>query len=392
MLNNNKQQNGNKSRLPPQRGSRKRKQRLNNRNTIVNSNSKYGITPTFLPISMAPRTKIGSPKIQSKDGRMIFTVTHKEFITTVSTSVAWAVSLRYRLNPGSSAAFPWLSGVAVNFETYKFRKLVFHYVTRASSTTIGSLLFAPDYDAEDAQYTSETQMANNTNSRECPLWSNLSIPLSPQRMNASYKQHFVMSDGRFNTTSQDTKTIDVGSFQIGGEAAIAGPHGKLWVEYQVDLMTPQVATEASSLQGGGSIDFNSFNVAAPTAFITAAPTIQNLENVLDSNQNGVGVNNTYPTNVIGTFIKDYQGIISNVFSGSGFTNLPILLLNGVSDATKLNTLGSGGITNAALTQSIRPWKISAKRGDILSYGNTLGATTLTGIHHDVGGAEFSALL
>jgi hypothetical protein len=55
-------------------------------------------------------------------------VRHKEYLGEILSSQTFSVQQSYPLNPGISTTFPWLSGIAVRFQEYKIKGLVFHYI------------------------------------------------------------------------------------------------------------------------------------------------------------------------------------------------------------------------------------------------------------------------
>jgi hypothetical protein len=409
MSNSNKQQNRNKSRSAPVQGPRsqranqrpvprkRRRRQGSNDQTRIRNLLVQDFTDTA-PVSYGGvDTSINSVMINGKGGYNKPTViAHREFLASLSLTNAFQASiLRLRLNPASVATFPWASNIAYSFETYRFRRLKFIYVTRMSTNTAGQIIFSPDYDAEDAAFTTESQLTNNVNAKESAVWKSLEIPLRADMLNGAYKRHYIMSDVRFATTTQDVKTIDSGTFQIAGETGSAGVQGKLWVEYEIELYTPQFPTEAGSMLGGGTEQFNVgelSNIGATGIMTGLAPTNQvgvQFEDVLDRTMNGT-TPITFPTNIIGTFKKDFEGALINTFAGTNMSILPTTLLNSVTN-TGLSSL-TGGVLNSTLTQGIREWRLNAKKGDILSFSTGFVGTTLTGLQNALGGANFPSII
>lgn len=196
-----------------------------------------------------------APKVvQGKDS---IRVKHREFISTVTSSVAFAIANNIPLNPGLPASFPWLSQVAQAWEEYSFNSLEFEYVTRASTATVGSVILTPDYDASDSPPVNEQVACAYDGAQEDACWKDQSCCLPSQRLNAADKFRFVRNGPL--SANQDIKLYDAGNmFVCTTEFAAASPVGKLWVEYDVTLKIPSLspngpAPHGGFVQGGGAL-------------------------------------------------------------------------------------------------------------------------------------------
>lgn len=190
--------------------------------------------------SLASTTPQSSrPPVQrlTKTGRV---VQGKEFIGSVLGSIAFT-PVGYALNPGIATTFPWLSTQAVGYELYRFIKLKFHYINRTSATVVGSVILAPDYDAADSPPTTESRVTTYAGAKEGSAWNDIECVLDPAAMNALGTRKFI----RTGFVGTDIKTFDSGNFfmctteQVGTDVI-----GKLWVEYEVEFFTPQLASNS----------------------------------------------------------------------------------------------------------------------------------------------------
>ncbi len=171
-------------------------------------------------------------------------VNHRELIGTVNGSIAFTPT-KYVCNPGMAATFPWLSGQAQQWEQYRFNKLRFRYLTRSATTTVGSVIMAPDYDPTDAAPSSELAVSTYQDCVEDAVWvQELTCDLNVDSMFPSGRRKYVRSG---SVGQEDLKLYDAANFflctleQIGTNAI-----GKLWVEYDVDFFTPQTAVASSA--------------------------------------------------------------------------------------------------------------------------------------------------
>jgi len=168
-------------------------------------------------------------------------IQHREQIGSVLGSVAFN-AIKFACNPGIAATFPWLAAQAIQWEQYRFNKLNFEYITRTATTTVGSVLLAPDYDASDSPPTTEIQASTYQDSVENVPWKDICAVLQPSSMHALGPKKFVRSG---LVAGADIKTYDVANLYLctveeTGNAAI----GKLWVDYDVEFFIPQQSTSA----------------------------------------------------------------------------------------------------------------------------------------------------
>lgn len=278
--------------------------------------------------------------------------------------------------------------MAQNFETYKFEELRFHYKPRAPTSQAGSVIIAPDYDAQDGKPDLEVLLGQMIDAVEDAPWKPITVVLRPDRMNRAFKSHFCMDDGRFDTTTQDEKTIDcaqlfIGFDNIGGSSPIL-TWGKLFVEYTVRLDTPQPAN--LSLDDGGLRISGSLVNASVNCF-TSQPTItQNPLQGIVKNWNSE-FPAAYPTGNAGIFLRDYEGLLTQFANGTVMTgvNAPIITQKaGNPVPSVINRMAS--TVNAAQTLATRTDWIKASAGDFLGLGG-YGCNTISGINAFMGGSN-----
>lgn len=58
---------------------------------------------------------------------------------TISTSSVFCKLANYEVNAGVSDTFPWLSGIAKQFDKYKLTRLNLKFIPYASTTTPGTI-------------------------------------------------------------------------------------------------------------------------------------------------------------------------------------------------------------------------------------------------------------
>lgn len=199
----------------------------------------------------------GNPKIHLEKGEMV--ISHTEYIgdlvSSATTGASNFVSQSYGINPGNPATFPWLSAVAINFQDYRFDKLVFEYIplvsestatTAATLTSMGTVIMATQYDSVLGPFTNKPTMEN----------SDFAVSGKPsERM-----RHAVECASRFNPlgqlyvsgnlntttsgiTNADIRFQNLGIFEIASSnipiaSSTALSLGMVYVHYKVRLYKP----------------------------------------------------------------------------------------------------------------------------------------------------------
>jgi hypothetical protein len=194
-------------------------------------------TQTTVPIALGTT-------IRNKMQRTSITVRHMEFVKIIKrTEPIDEKGSRevFPVNPGVPETFPWLSGIANNFESYLFDELEFHYVPSCGTTTWGSIVIAPDYDAADDNIGATRQeLCTFDDSVRSSLWQCAVMKCARGNLR-KMKTYFI----RAKDNSQDVKTYDVANVIIDMRtgASFGSEMGELWVRYKVRLFTPQKEPE-----------------------------------------------------------------------------------------------------------------------------------------------------
>jgi hypothetical protein len=296
-----------------------------------------------------------------------------EFLGNVSGTIAFALSVAYAINPGLAATFPWLSSVAQSWERYRFRKLVFHYITRTGNATAGTVLFAPDYDSADAQPATEQIAADYTDADECPPYANpetghYSFPLNCARMNAMVKEHFIRTGAL--AANLDIKTYDAANaYFFTVDSVDTAKWGKVWVEYEVDLFTPQLPSAGAAAISGGLVTSGGTLTAANPLGTT--PT-------LDASAVGVSIASAGAASVV-TLQTPGDYLVSAYFTGTSVGGVPNLAAGSGATVTTSATVGvTPLINNAAGTNGSITWLVTttAANANVTLTINTFTVGTL----------------
>jgi hypothetical protein len=313
---------------------------------------KFPISPPLVAVAAAyaKGQRSSAPRIEATRDQV--RIVHRELVGSVTGSTAFTILQTIALNPGLSASFPWLATQAQAWERYRFNRLRFCYYTRTGSNIPGSVMLIPDYDAADAAPVSEQVASSYEDVEEDAPWKDIECDLRPSSLHAIGPSKFIRVGALL--ANQDIKTYDAGNFFLATVDGTAVSWGKLWVEYDITLMTPQL-----NPAGGGAIAAQGVFSATPTtASMLQTPTI--------------APNSSSIVSIAGdvlTFQQAGQYSLWYVVSGTTATQtgVPVAGAGGVIVYQEVS--GSG---TAAMTQVMQ---MTAVVGSTITFNNTLVACT-----------------
>jgi hypothetical protein len=202
----------------------------------VNSNSlmKGGMSP---------------PQIVNSVTKGGFIIRHREYVGEVIGSSTFRID-KYSLNPGLKNSFPWLSQIAQNFDQYRWRGVIWEFKSTSSdsilstnsSSSLGSVNFATDYDAADSSYVNKREMLNslfaNSTKPSCDLIHPIECKSDQTPMRLQYVRTGPVPAGT------DVRMYDLASTFIAVEGmqniSATQSVGELWVTYEVEFFKQQV--------------------------------------------------------------------------------------------------------------------------------------------------------
>jgi hypothetical protein len=269
-------------------------------------------------------------------------------------SVAFAVAQTIPLNPGMATFAPWLSSQASAWERYRFNKLRFCYYTRTGSNVPGSMLLVPDYDAADAAPVSEQVASSYEDVEEDAPWKDICCVLKPSSLHALGPSKFIRSAAL--AANLDIKTYDAGNLFACTTDGTAVNWGKLWVEYDVTLLTPQLNPAGSSgvalhISGGGPTTVNILG-GAPLVAAGSTP----IASVAGSVLTFAGA---------GEYLVEYS-----VAAGTSATAAAPTLGAGVTTISTVNP-GSFATSGSGTQQLSLSALVKAPAGGTVTFNNTL---------------------
>lgn len=181
-------------------------------------------------------------------------IQHREFVGELRNHSSPTREV-FALNPGVEKTFPWLSTLAMAFETYTFHQLCFEFVPSVGTSTSGTLTMAPDYDAADEI---ETIPINELMQHQDTVRSSIWMPSKMISKRANLHKAKQLYVRRNVVTGTDIKTYDLGNLAVEMASTSSAP-GSLWVTYDVTLYTPQKQSPSNIYATGASSNLEDYD-------------------------------------------------------------------------------------------------------------------------------------
>jgi len=281
----------------------------------------------------------------------------QEYVQDISGSVAFSAN-SFSVQPGLAEMFAWLSVQAPSYQEYRFRSLRFRYETEKSSSTSGKLMMAFQPDAADGVPVNKQEMLENEFKAKCAVWQEIqfSVPCNE----ALGKRRYIRTADL--AANLDIKTYDFGNLVVATNGcADTSAVGELYVEYEIELLTPVLNLQAIAAATSKQITGVS---PSQTSFMGTTPTTTS------------GLDISATGNVV-TFNRVGRYLVGVKLDGTGlFTSM-----SPVTSASTASVTQANGISNAAAnagTVSVSEYVVVVtERGQTMSLVFTTVSTTIT---------------
>jgi len=205
-----------------------------------------GVRAVSAPLSAQVVSRTQRPQIRSdqRAGDLRTNIRHSEYVQDIAGSTLFALSA-FAINPGLITIAPWLSQIARNYESYKFKRLAFEFRTARATSTDGKVFLAVDYNASDPSPSTKSEFLQERTKLDCPTWAG---GAGSQMMSCDSADLAKFGPQRFVRagavpSGDDIKTFDIGQLFVATEGSPSTASvGELWIHYDVDLMTPSFRT------------------------------------------------------------------------------------------------------------------------------------------------------
>lgn len=169
-------------------------------------------------------------------------IKHKEYlgdVVTGPTTVGQFSVTKFPINPGNVITYPWLNPIALQYDQYRPRGIIFEFVSTASDTStsasLGSVLFATQYDVTDPDPVSKAEMMNRAYANEVKMSENGAHGLE---CDPAELQRTLLYCRVYNSTVNDPRDFDMANFYIatqGGTLPVSTIVGSLYVHYEYEF-------------------------------------------------------------------------------------------------------------------------------------------------------------
>jgi hypothetical protein len=187
----------------------------------------------------------------------VTTVSHRDYIMDlVSPGTGFSAS-QFVVNPGAASTFPWLSLIGSRFQKYRFRGLIFEFVTTsseyASGAALGTVVIASNYNAYDLPYTTKAAMENSAFAVSCKPSCSMIHPIECSPVERSQDWYYTR-DGVNGVNAIQLYDLCQTTIATQGISAPNGTVlGEIWVSYVVDFVDPILPPSLSSIQQAGLV-------------------------------------------------------------------------------------------------------------------------------------------
>nr|WRQ65379.1 structural protein [Tolivirales sp.] len=174
-------------------------------------------------------------------------VRHKEFIGDVLSSTGFTIQRVLDINPGNSSLFPWLATLAQQYEEYRIRGMVYHYVPTSgmaisgTNAAVGNVMIQTSYRASTIAPADKSEMLNEYWATDARASEDFCHPIECSPKENPFNVHYVRT-GAVPTTDS-ILMYDYGRTFVAtsGNPANGNILGELWVSYEVELKKPVVS-------------------------------------------------------------------------------------------------------------------------------------------------------
>ncbi len=223
--------------------------------------------------------KYASPAQYLSNGDNVI-IKKREFVGSVTNGTTTGFALAglsavepgYDLNPASAGMFPWLSGIACNFERFHFNSVKFTFIPAQATSVSGRFYAAIDYDYDDIPATSKQVLMSNRTAMESSVWQQVTLEADSRELHRDIPFKYVSLSGRNNFV--EPRTAFCGYLMVAFDTPTANLSFDIWVEYSVVLSIPVMLSGNLQDSTTNSVSVSTSNVtsAVGTGFV-AQPTL-----------------------------------------------------------------------------------------------------------------------
>lgn len=210
--------------------------------------------------------EVAAPPVFSNGEGSDIIITHREFVGNVKSSINFTTTT-YPINPGNPILYPFFSRIASLYEEFDIMGQLMEFrptsatAVGTTSSAMGVVIMATDYDCYDSNFTSKRQMEAAEFSSAAVPYETFIHPIECDRTrNVLSQQYVVPGIVDASQAPGDRRLSVLGNFTIAteGQQADNTDIGELWVTYHIRVSRPclQSYVQSTSLyaaQGIGTV-------------------------------------------------------------------------------------------------------------------------------------------
>jgi len=327
------------------------------------------------------------PRIRNDYRGEGFLIQHEEYIGDLFTAGSGGTPTVFsieteNLNPANEDLFPWLSTVAVNFEEWEPKGIIFTLKTMASDVStalsLGMMFGAVQYDALDEVFVNKEELLNYEGANSVKVSHSCMVPVEC-KPGLDTLTHLYVKPGNILPEGADTRFYDLGnvSFGTSGCPAADTPVAEIWVSYEIAFFKPKLTAGGDLATLWESAHFDVKTGCSNAAYFGSAPEfIGGLEGFVSM------ITNTL------TFADSVEAgayLLSFGYNGTGAAcSVPAVAPNSSCSVHSIWTTGTTsmrGAQNALAAQTMYSWTILVQvldHGAALVLSGGVIPTSLTG--------------
>lgn len=189
-----------------------------------------------------------------RDGGAKVRIAHREYLCDIySSPVAGAFNIQsFPLNPGLLQTFPWFAQMCGStYQQYAINGMVFEFKSTSSemstTTNLGYVVMATDYDSADTPFSTKSQMENTTLATSCKPSQNALHAIECKRSMTAQNGYYIRTNAI--PSGADIRLYDLGRFSIatGGVTPTNVVLGELWCSWDITLLKPIMGPSLGSM-------------------------------------------------------------------------------------------------------------------------------------------------
>lgn len=173
-------------------------------------------------------------------------IMHKEYIGDLYCAANGAFKIQnFKINPGSSIAFPWLSGMSQNYQQYRINGMIFYFKStsanalNSTNTNLGQVLISTNYNVLSKSFENTSDMLNAEFSTSGKPSSDMVHMIECAPRETPIKELYIRNSSVPVNEISDDRLYDYCNIQVatvGMQSTSEIMVGQLWISYDITLM------------------------------------------------------------------------------------------------------------------------------------------------------------